>query len=172
MKKVAILVERDFQDLEVFYPYYRLKEEGFDVHILGTGSAQTYYGKYGISIHVDANVADCDAKHYCAVVIPGGWAPDHLRLYDHVIDFVRKIYQNKSIVASICHGGWVLVSADIINGKKVTSYRAIKDDMIHAGGIFEDKEVVKDDNIITSRKPDDLPAFCKTIIESLKTCCQ
>jgi len=171
MKKVAILVEKDFQDLEVFYPYYRLKEAGYEVHILGTGSAQTYYGKYGIPVHVDANISDCDAVQYCAVIIPGGWAPDHLRIHDSVIDFVRKMHQNKQVVASICHGGWVLASADIVNGKKVTSYKAIKDDLIHAGAIFEDKEMVADGNLITSRKPDDLPAFMKAILELLKTCC-
>lgn len=168
MKKIALLVEKDFQDLEIYYPYYRLKEEGFHVVTLGTGSAQTYFGKFGLSIQVDADVANADPADFCAVIIPGGWAPDHLRMYDSVIEFVRKMYQKKAIVAAICHGGWVLASADIINGKKVTAYRAIKDDMIHAGGIFEDKEVVKDGTIITSRKPDDLPAFCRTIIESLK----
>jgi protease I len=167
MKRIAILVEKDFQDLEVYYPFYRMKEEGFEVLVLGTGTAHTYFGKYGISIRVDADVADSDPAGFSAVIIPGGWAPDHLRVHDTVIQFVRTMYQNGSIIASICHGGWVLASADIVNGKKVTSYRAIKDDLIHAGALFEDKEVVQDKNLITSRKPDDLPAFCRAIIDAL-----
>ncbi|MDX9701551.1 MAG: type 1 glutamine amidotransferase domain-containing protein [Candidatus Auribacterota bacterium] len=167
MKKIAILVERDFQDLEVFYPFYRLKEAGFDVMVLGTGTAHTYFGKYGISITVDADVADMDPAQFSAVIIPGGWAPDHMRLHDSVIEFVRNLYRDQKVVAAICHGGWILASADIINGKHVTAYRAIKDDMINAGGLYEDKELVKDGNIITSRKPDDLPAFCKAIIDAL-----
>jgi len=168
MKKIAILVETDFQDLEVYYPYYRLKEEGYDVLFLGTGSAQTYSGKYGIPAKVDADVQDVDADDFYCVLIPGGWAPDHLRMYDGVLDFVREMNRKDKVVASICHGGWVIASADIINGKKVTSYRAIKDDMINAGGIFEDSEVVVDGNLVTSRKPDDLPAFCRSILDLLK----
>lgn len=167
MKKVAILVERDFQDLEVYYPYYRLKEAGYDVMVLGTGTAHTYFGKYGMAIAVDANVEDMDPSQFSAVIIPGGWAPDHMRLHDSVIEFVRKLYQDQKIVAAICHGGWILASADIISGKRVTSYKAIKDDMIHAGGKYEDKELVQDGTIITSRKPDDLPAFCKAILDAL-----
>ena len=168
MKKAAILIEKEFQDLEVYCPYYRLKEEGYEVLFLGTGSANTYFGKYGLPVKVDADVDSVDPSDFSAVIIPGGWAPDHLRTYDSVISFVRKLNQDKKIIASICHGGWVLASADIINGKKVTSYRAVRDDLIHAGGLFEDSELVVDGNIITSRKPDDLPVFCKAIIEALK----
>lgn len=168
MKKIAILVETDFQDIEVYYPYYRFKEEGYEVLFLGTGSSQTYFGKYGIPVKVDADFQDVDADDFVCVLIPGGWAPEHLRMYDGLLDFVRKMNRKDKVVASICHGGWVIASADIINEKKVTSYKAIKDDMINAGGIFEDSEVVVDGNLVTSRKPDDLPAFCRSILDLLK----
>ncbi len=168
MKKIAILLETDFQDLEVYYPYYRFKEAGYDVLFLGTGSAEKYSGKYGVPAKVDADVATVDVDDFACVLIPGGWAPEHLRLYDTVLDFVRKMNRKERVVASICHGGWVLASADIIDGKRVTSYRAIKDDMINAGAVFEDSEVVIDGNLITSRKPDDLPKFCRSILDSLR----
>jgi len=167
MKKVAIFVENDFQDLEVFYPYYRLKEEGHEVIVVGTGTAQTYFGKYGIAIRVDADAEDIQPNNFDGVIIPGGWAPDHLRIHDSVVDFVKKMASQNKMIAAICHGGWVIASADIIDGKRVTGYRAIRDDLIHAGGLFEDEEVVVDGNLITSRKPDDLPAFCKAILKAL-----
>ena len=167
MKKIAILVETDFQDLEVYYPYYRFKEEGYEVLFLGTGSSQTYFGKYGIPVKVDADVQDVDADDFVCALIPGGWAPEHLRMSDGILDFVREMDRKDKVIASICHGGWVIASADIINEKKVTSYRAIKDDMINAGGIFEDSEVVIDGNLVTSRKPDDLPLFCRSILSLL-----
>ena len=168
MHTIAILVEKEFQDLEVFYPYYRFKEEGYKVLVLGTGTAARYTGKYGFSIAVDGNVGDYDAGDFSAVLIPGGWAPDHMRWHPEITAFVRAIDRDRKVVASICHGGWVLASADIVRGRKVTAYKAIRDDMIHAGGLFVDEEVVIDKNLITSRTPDDLPAFCKAVIAALK----
>lgn len=167
MKRIALLVEKDFQDLEVFYPYYRLKEADHEPVIIGSGTADKYVGKYGFTAVVDAHVGDVDAAQFDGVIVPGGWAPDHMRIHDDMVAFVRDIYNADKLVAAICHGGWMLASADIIRGKKVTGYRAIRDDLLHAGGLFEDSEVVVDGTIITSRTPDDLPAFCKAILAAI-----
>ena len=117
---------------------------------------------------MDKRIDEVRASDFEGVVIPGGWAPDKLRLSKKVLDFVKSLYDSGKIVASICHGGWVLVSAGICKGKTLTSYIAIKDDLVNAGAKFVDKEVVRDGNLITSRKPDDLPAFCREIIAALK----
>ena len=167
MAKIVILVEKDFQDLEVYYPYYRLKEEGFDVVVAGTGE-NSYKGKFGLTIQADANIKDLDPAKFDVVVIPGGWAPDHLRWHEPVKKFVSAMNKNGKIVAGICHAASVLVSADVLRGKKATCYKAVKDDLVNAGATFFDKEVVVDGNLITSRIPDDLPAFCKAIIASVK----
>jgi len=168
-KNIAILVEHHYQDLEIWYPYYRLIEEGADVVLAGTGSAKSYSGKYGYPAPVHTTVDKLDPKKFHAVIIPGGWAPDFLRRYEPVLKFVRQMDKQKKIVAAICHAGWVLASADIIRGRKLTCFSAIKDDVIHAGGRYLDMEVVVDRNLITSRKPDDLPAFCREIISALSS---
>ncbi|MBL7054735.1 type 1 glutamine amidotransferase [Candidatus Woesearchaeota archaeon] len=165
-KKIAILAAPDFNDLELMYPYYRLKEEGFDVKLVGMGE-KFYKGKYGIEIEAELNISDVGDAEYDAVIIPGGWAPDFLRRDEKIVKFVKDMFENGKVVASICHGGSVLVSADILKGKKVTSFFGIKDDLVNAGAEYEDNEVVVDGNLITSRKPDDLPAFCKEIIQAL-----
>lgn len=167
MKRIAILVEADYQDLEVWYPLLRFREEGHQVMVLGSGSSKEYRGKYGYPIVVDLDVEMADPGDYDAVVIPGGWAPDRLRQYPAVCQFVKKMFDAGKVVASICHGGSVLVSSHIVEGKRLTSYKAIKDDLIAAGAHFMDEEVVLDGNLITSRKPDDLPAFCREILKAL-----
>ncbi len=167
MKKVAILVESSYQDLEVWYPFLRLKEAGARVLAVGTGSAKEYRGKYGYPIVVDHDIDEVKALQFDAVVIPGGFAPDYLRRYPKVVEFVREMYNSGKVVASICHGGWLLASADIVKGKTVTSFFAIKDDLVHAGANFVDKEVVVDGRLITSRKPEDLPAFVAEILKAL-----
>lgn len=166
-KKVLILVERDFQDLELFYPKYRFIEEGATVKVAGAGE-QSYKGKYGITVNVDGNIEDFAPEDFDAVIIPGGWAPDFMRRSKAMVDFVRKMAQQGKVVAAICHAGWMLASANIIKGKTVTCFEAIKDDVVNAGAKFVDKPVVVDGDIITSRKPDDLPDFCKEIIRKLK----
>jgi len=165
-KKIAILVANLYEELEVWYPYYRFKEEGAETFLVGEEKGREYKGKYGYPAQADLGIKDIKAKDFDAVVIPGGYAPDYLRRIPEVVKFVREMGKNK-VVAAICHGGWLLVSADIIRGKKVTTFFAIKDDIQNAGGLYEDKEVIRDRNIITSRKPADLPAFCQTIIEAL-----
>jgi protease I len=167
-KKIALLVEADYQDLEVWYPKLRLTEAGAQVVTIGTNTGPDYKGKWGYPITVDKIDSEVDAKDFDAIVIPGGWAPDKLRQHSYVLDLVKKINAAGKPVAAICHAGWVLTSADIVRGKTVTSYIAIKDDLIHAGANWVDREVVVDGNLITARKPDDLPAFCRELIRMLR----
>lgn len=168
MKKVAILVEDQYQVLEVWYPYFRLREEGIETIFVGTGAKKEYKSKEGYPAPEELSIKNVKAGDFTGVVIPGGYAPDILRRYEEVNSFVRKLYQEGKVVASICHGGWVLASAGILKGKKATSFSAIKDDVVNAGAQFLDKEVVVDGNLITSRNPYDLPAFCREIIAQLK----
>ena len=167
-KKVLILVEKDFQDMEAMYPYYRLKEAGFDVKAAGAGE-KIYTGKYGYSIKTDGKIEDFKAKDFDAVVIPGGWAPDFMRRNKAMIDFVKAMNDKGKIIAAICHAASLLVSANVLKGRKMTCFMAVKDDAINAGANYNyiDKEVVVDGNLITSRMPDDLPAFCREIIKAL-----
>lgn len=166
-KKVIVFVETDYQDLEVWYPVLRLREEGIDVKIVGTGSSKIYKGKYGYPITVDIDADKINPANFDAVIIPGGWAPDYLRRYPSVVNIVKKMFEKEKIVASICHGASLLVSAGILKGKKITCFISVKDDVVNAGAKFLDEEVVVDGKLITSRKPDDLPAFCKAIIKAL-----
>lgn len=165
-KRIAILAENLYQELELWYPLLRFLEENAKVVVVGTRKDR-YESKYGYPVNADTSADEVSAKDFDAVVIPGGYAPDHMRRNEATVKFVREAFQQDKIVAAICHAGWMLASADIIRGKKVTSFSSIKDDMVNAGGRWEDSEVVKDGNLITSRKPDDLPAFCRTIIEAL-----
>ena len=164
MARVAILVEEQYQVLEVWYPYFRLIEEGMEVDLIGTGKA-IYPSKEGYPCEVNKQISEVKASDYQGVVIPGGWAPDFLRRFPEINKFVRDIFDAGACVASICHGGWVLTSADVVKGKKATSFIAIKDDMVHAGAEYLDEEVVVDGNLITSRTPFDLPAFTKAVID-------
>jgi len=167
LRKVAVLIEDLYQVLEVWYPYLRLREEGIQTVLVGTGK-KTYKSKDGYPAEEELSIKKAKADDFDAVVIPGGYAPDILRRYAEVNNFVIDMYKKKKLVAAICHGGWVLVSAGILRGKKVTGFYAIKDDLINAGAKFIDKEVVVDGNLITSRNPYDLPAFCTQIIKKLK----
>jgi len=166
-KKVVLLAENLYQDLELWVPYYRLKEEGAEVTIVGSGSSRTFTGKYGYPIHVDKQAKEINMVKYHGVVIPGGYAPDMMRRYPEMVRIVRQAHRKGKVIAAICHAGWMLVSAGILKGKKVTGFIAIKDDLINAGATYVDEEVVRDGNLITSRKPDDLPAFCREMIEAL-----
>ena len=161
-----ILAENYYEDLELWYPKMRLIEEGAKVIVAGTGE-KTYKGKYGYPVNVDGDIKDFKAKNFDAVIVPGGYAPDRLRAYKEVLDFVREMNSVNKVVAAVCHAPWVLASAGILKGKKVTCVDRIKDDVINAGAQYLDKEVVVDGNIITSRMPDDLPAFCREIIKAL-----
>jgi protease I len=166
-KKIIILVEEMFNDLEFWYPYYRLKEAGADVVVAGSGSAETYTGKSGTQATADVVADQISASEFNGIIIPGGYAPDHMRRYPAMVRLVKDLFEAQKVVAAICHAGWMLASAHILKGRKVTSVPAIKDDMIHAGADWVDQEVVIDGKLITSRKPDDLPAFMRAVIREL-----
>ncbi len=165
--RVAILVENDYQDQEVWYPLYRLKEEGHETVVVGPRSVE-YRSKYGYPVKTEVAASELVPGDLAGVVIPGGWAPDRLRQDPGVLRIVKELFAKQRVVASICHGGWVLASAGVARGRRLTSYQAIRDDMVNAGAEWVDQEVVRDGNLITSRKPDDLPAFCREIIKALK----
>ena len=162
-KNALILAGPAYEDREFFYPLYRLREAGASVTIAGIGE-KSYEGKCGVPTKVDGQVEEYRAQKWDIVVIPGGWAPDKIRMNAAALDIVRKTLESGNVVAAICHGPWVLVSAAVLKGKNVTSYIAIKDDVVNAGGKWIDREVVEDGGIITSRHYDDLPAFCREII--------
>ncbi|HNS49641.1 MAG TPA: type 1 glutamine amidotransferase domain-containing protein [Anaerolineae bacterium] len=166
-KRVAVLAENMYQELEVWVPLMRLREAGAEVIVVGTGSASTYTSKLGYPIQVDCAAGDIDAATLDGVVVPGGYAPDLLRRYPDVLSLVRALFDAGKVVAAICHAGWVLASAKVLAGKRATCVAAIKDDIIHAGAEYVDAEVVRDGNLITSRMPSDLPAFCRTIVQAL-----
>lgn len=166
--KVAVLVEDLYQVLEVWYPVLRLQEAGIKTVTVGTGTKEVYSSKEGYPCRVDSSIEKIKSDEFDAVIIPGGYAPDILRRYEKVVNFVKKLDLDGKVVASICHGGWVLVSAGILKGRKVTCFYAIKDDLIAAGAKYVDEEVVRDKNLITSRKPEDLPRFMAEIIKVLQ----
>ena len=165
-RSVAVLVENNHQDLEVWYPIFRFQEAGADVSIIGP-EADSYTSKLGYPVIADTAADKAKGKLFDAIIVPGGYAPDLMRLNPAMIELVRNHAQRGRIVAAICHGSWLLASANVINGKRVTGAPSIKDDLNNAGGRYEDAEVVSDGNIITSRKPADLPAFCRAIVGAL-----
>jgi protease I len=167
-KKVIILIEEMFNVFEFWYPYYRLKEEGVEVTVVGSGSAEVYTGKPGTQAKADVSADQVSAEEFDGIIIPGGYAPDMMRRYPAMINLVKDIFNAGKPVAAICHAGWMLVSAGILSGKRATSFFAIKDDLINAGAQWVDQEVVVDENLITSRVPDDLPAFMKAVINMLQ----
>jgi protease I len=167
-KRVAVLAEELYEDLELWYPALRLREAGAEVKVIGSGSATTYHSKHGYAVTQDAAAADVSADDFDALVVPGGYAPDKLRRYPAVLDLVREVFEQGKVVAMICHAAWVPISAGILKGRTATCVTAIKDDLINAGATYVDQEVVVDDNLVSSRRPPDLPAFCRAIIAGLK----
>jgi protease I len=166
-KRVAVLAENMYQELELWYPLLRLREAGAETFVVGTGSDGTYKSKNGYPVQVDVTADQVSAADVDAVVIPGGYAPDLMRRYPAMVNLVREAFEQGKVVAAICHAGWMLASAGVVQGKEATCFFAIKDDLVNAGATYVDAEVVRDGNLITSRVPSDLPAFCRTIIEAL-----
>jgi protease I len=166
-KRVALLVENLYQEHELWYPYYRMKEEKAEVVVIGP-RVDTFTSKNGYPVKSDQAASEVSAGEFDAVIIPGGYAPDHMRRDQGMVDLVREAMTQRKIVAAICHAGWVLISAGVLDGREVTGFFAIKDDLVNAGARYIDEEVVVDDRLITSRQPSDLPAFCRAIIEELK----
>jgi protease I len=167
-KSVIILAENSYQELELWYPFYRLKEEGAEVRIIGSGGNSTFTSKTGYPVTADLSAEEVDMAQYDAIIIPGGYAPDVMRRYPSMVKLVRDAHDQGKVIGAICHAGWMLVSAGILKGKRATCFFAIRDDLINAGAEYLDQEVVRDGNLITSRMPDDLPAFCREIIRTLK----
>ena len=163
-KRIAILVDQLYQEMEVWYPLYRLREAGAEVVLVAAKAQETYKSKLGYPCTSDISYDVARAEDFDGVVAPGGFAPDYIRRHPAAIEFVKQVAVQGKLVAAICHGPWVLCSADVLRGKRATSFFAIKDDVVNAGAIWEDAEVVVDGNIVTSRKPDDLPAFCLACI--------
>jgi len=166
-KRVAILVDNLYQEMEVWYPLLRLREAGAEVVAIGALAGHTYTSKLGYPVKADLSYDDARATDFHGVVVPGGFAPDHIRRHQKALAFVRDTHHSGKLVAAVCHGPWVLCSAGILRGKRATSFFAIKDDVINAGALWEDSEVVVDGNLVTARKPEDLPAFCRASIEVL-----
>ena len=167
-QRAAVLVEQQYQEMEVWYPVYRLREAGCKVTLVGPEAGQTYPSKLGYPVKSDKAARDVSADDFDLLVIPGGYAPDHMRRCEAMIKLVSTMAEQGKPVAAICHGPWVLCSTQALKGRKVTCFSAIKDDVINAGGKYVDQEVVRDGNIITSRKPDDLPAFLQTLIQVVR----
>jgi protease I len=159
-KRIAILVDQMYQEMEVWYPLYRFREAGAEVVVVAAKGGESYASKLGYPCKSDISYDAARAEDFDGVLAPGGFAPDFIRRHPRAIEFVRQIAEQGKLTAAICHGPWVLCSAGVLTGKRATSFFAIKDDVVNAGAHWEDSEVVVDENIVTSRKPDDLPAFC------------
>ena len=166
-QKVAILIDQLFQDSEVIDPKSKIEEAGFKVDIIGPKTNEEYIGKKGTNIKADKSIDSASVKDYVGLVIPGGWAPDKMRTNEKMVKFVFDINSKNYPIACICHGGSMLVEADIVKGRRLTSYASIKTDLINAGARWSDKEVVVDGNLITSRTPADLPVFCSEFLKAL-----
>lgn len=165
--RVAVLAENIYEDLEAWYPILRLREAGVEVVVVGPKAGTTYTSKHGYPLKSDIASADAKAKDFDGIVIPGGYAPDKMRRDAKMVKLVRDIFDRGGLVASICHGPWVMCEADILRGRKFTCVGAIKTDCINAGGTFVDAEVVVDGNLVTSRTPPDLPAMMKACLRVL-----
>ncbi len=185
-KRIVIIVANEFEDIELLYPFVRLSEEGAEVIIVPIKAGlhprpavrnKPVTGRYGTPIplevfsegerYVIMDLKEVKLDEIDAIIIPGGYSPDSLRIREEVLDFIKKANEMGKVIAAICHGPQVLISAGLVKGRKVTSYRAVKDDLMNAGAVFVDQPAVRDGNIITARVPDDLPEFCRLIIDAL-----
>ena len=167
MNGVLILVEEGYEEFELWVPYYRFLEAELVVEIVGKQSGHVYAGKHGITVTATRSFSDVDLKNVRAIVIPGGLAPDKLRLHEEALDLIRRADESGIVVAAICHAGSVLISAGIVSGRRLTSYRSIRDDLLAANAEWVDESVVIDGNLITSRTPRDLPQFLPAILDAI-----
>jgi protease I len=165
--KVLAFVDEEFEDLEMWYPVLRLREAGTEVHLVGPKADTVYHGKYGVPLTTEYAFTDVKSSDYLGLYVPGGWAPDKLRRYADVLRLTKEFHEAAKPIAHICHAGWVLASAKICAGYTMTSTPGIKDDLENAGAIWVDKEVVVDRNIVSGRRPPDLPAFMREFIRVL-----
>jgi protease I len=161
-----ILVGPEYEDLEVWYPKLRVEEAGYEVLLAGIGE-KSYTGKHGYPCPVDAHAQELSAESFVGLLAPGGWAPDKIRRDPHVLQLVRDVHRSGGIIATICHGPWILISAGIVRGRRMTSTVGIRDDLVNAGAIWVDEAVVVDGNIVSSRVPRDLPSFGLELVKLL-----
>lgn len=168
MKKVIILVENGFEDREFMYPFYRLQEAGFTVRIVGPKAKETYRGEYGLPVESHYSPDEISIEEFEGVIIPGGRAPDRMRINNGLVKIVRDAFQMGKIIAAICHGAQLLIEADVLRGKRATCYKSVAKDLKNAGGVYEDSPVVVDGMLVTSRFPADLPEFSKAILKLLQ----
>lgn len=166
-QRMLIFVGDDYEDLELWYPKLRLMEAGAHVVVAGEMEGHQYSGKHGYPCVADAAIADMETADFQGVVCPGGWMPDKLRRNPQVLELIREFHASGKMIAAICHGGWMPISAGVYRGVKVTGSAGIKDDLINAGAHWEDAPVVVDRHFVSSRKPDDLPAFCEGMLKVL-----
>jgi len=166
--RVALLIEDEYQILEGWYPLLRLQAAGAEVTVVGSGRKDSFGSKEHYPMDADTSAADVRADDFDAVVVPGGFAPDNMRLYPAMVDLVRDIFEAGKLTSAICHGGWMLVSAGAVKGRRATGYLPIRDDVVNAGGTWVDEAVVEDGNLITSRTPPDLPVFVEALIAYLE----
>jgi protease I len=165
--RVAVLAEDLYEDLELWYPVLRLREAGAEVRVVGPKAGEVYKSKNGYPVKADVGMEDAKAEEFDAVVIPGGYAPDRMRRHRAMVEFVRAVHEAGKPVAFICHAGWMPASAGIVRGRTVTSFPSIRDDLVNAGARWVDQEVVVDGNLVSSRMPSDLPAFCRALLDLL-----
>jgi len=168
LKKILILISNGFEDSEFLYPYYRLQEAGYDVDVVGSKAKATYTGKHGIPFKADFSPADVNIEDYMGTIIPGGAAPDRMRLDKGLVEIVKKAHEKGKVIAAICHGPQMLIEADILRDKKATCWYSVTTDLKNAGAIYVDAPVVVDGNIVTSRFPADLPKFCQETLKLLR----
>lgn len=166
-KRILIFVGDDYEDLELWYPKLRLIEAGMHVTVAGQQSGKLYVGKNGYPCTSDALISDMESADFHGVLCAGGWMPDKLRRDPKVLSLTKEFAAAGKMVAAICHGGWIPISANVYRGVKVTGSPGIKDDLINAGGIYEDSAVTVDRHFVSSRKPDDLPQFCQGMLQVL-----
>ena len=166
-KRVLMFVGDIYEDLELWYPKLRLIEAGCEVVVAGPQAGATYQGKHSYPCVADAAIAEVESADFEGVICPGGFMPDKLRRDPKVLSLVREIAERGKLMAAICHGGWIPISAGVYQGVRVTGSPGIKDDLVNAGAKWEDAEVVVDRHFVSSRKPDDLPAFCRASLEVL-----
>ncbi len=166
-KRIAILAEANYEDLELWYPLLRLREAGAETFVVGTGSNGSYLSKHGYPVKVDAEADMVTAAQFDAIVVPGGYAPDRLRRYPSVLRLVKDAADQGKIIGAICHAASVLISAQIVRGRTLTCAKSIRDDVVNAGASYLDMDVVRDGNLVTSRGPDDLPAFGAALVAAI-----
>ena len=168
MAKIAFVLDEMFEDSEIKVPYDAVRDAGHEAVVIGLEAGKKVTGKRGEeSFPVELGPEDARAADYDALVIPGGYSPDKLRMNERIVALVRELAEAGKPVAAICHAGWLLAEADVVRGRTVTSYPSIRTDLRNAGARWVDEEVVVDRNLITSRRPDDLPAFCKALLEQI-----